>query len=81
MVIYVVIAHGPLVLGAYTTADSAHLHARCVTGASAVECELLEQVSAEIREDIYQAEVEDFDEETPVDPIDDGAITPPLRRR
>lgn len=80
MSIYVVIAPGPFVLGAYTREDSAHLHARCVTGAVVVSCELLESVPPEIRADIQVDEqggrggmssVEWDDIDTPIDPKED----------
>lgn len=68
--IYVVIAPDPLVLGAYTLEDSGHLHARCVTGAVSVPCELLDSVPATVREDMAS---DDWDEgeDTPVVSVED----------
>lgn len=63
--IFIVIAGG-LVLGAYSRSDSAHLHARCVTGATVVDCELLDGVPDSVREDIASDFEYDGDEDTPV---------------
>lgn len=64
-VVHVVIS-GAFVFGAYTNGEHAERHAKSVDAdAKAVACELLEQVSEGVRDDLF----EDWDEEaqTPVD--------------
>lgn len=61
-VIHVVLGES-IVLGAYTRADIAYRHARCITGADVVSCELREALPPEILADI-ELEWED-DEMTP----------------
>lgn len=62
-VVYIVVS-GAFVFGAYTRVDLAERHATSVD-AKACACELLEQVSEDVRDDL----VEDWDDEaqTPVD--------------
>ncbi len=57
--VYVVIADGPIVLGAYTTPGPAHIHMRCVTGASVMAVELLDLLPTSVRDDIADDEGDD----------------------
>lgn len=68
-IIYIVVPKGTVVLGAYSSATAGEIHERSVTGAEVKTIELLDQVPYEITEDVYMAEMEDFDEE--VTPVDD----------
>jgi hypothetical protein len=70
-VIYLVVGPGVVVLAAYTRADSAFLHARCVTGAEVVQRDLFERVPDSVRSDIASdVEFEDAGD-TPVISVDD----------
>lgn len=70
--IYIVICDGPMILAAYRRPQPAHTHMRCITGASVVLVEVLDEVPATILDDLVS---EDFDEDqdTPVTevPIDE----------
>lgn len=76
--IFIVIAGG-IVLGAYVRADSAYLHARCVTGAVVVDCELLDGVPDSVRDDIASDFEDDIDADTPV--VDTTPTLDERRRR
>lgn len=67
-VIYIVVPKGTVVLGAYSSKNAGDLHEQSVTGAEVQAVELHDQAPLEVSEDIYMAEMEDFEEElTPVD--------------
>ena len=68
--IHIVIGSG-IVLGAYTRADSAFLHARCVTGADVVACELMDSVSPSVRADLEADEDWEDAGDTPVVDVED----------
>lgn len=70
-VIYIIVPKGTVVLGAYSSKNAGEIHQRSVTGVEVKAIELHDQVPYEITEDVYMAEMEDFDEE--VTPVDDAA--------
>lgn len=71
MPIYIVVSGGPIVLGAYSDPSPAHLHARCVTGASVVCVEVLHTLPDSIR-DVLASEEFDDDTPTPVTELPHG---------
>jgi len=68
-----IVAGGGIVLAAYRWPDSAHLHARCVTGAQVVgPIQVLESVPPEIRADVASDDDgwEDWNDlDTPVEDV------------
>lgn len=66
MPVYLVVSDGPIVLGAYSRPSPAHTHARCVTGASVVCVEVMD----ELPEGIIDELMEEFGDDTPT-PVTD----------
>lgn len=64
MIVYIVVPTGTVVLGAYTRADAADVHARCATGMTAMACEVLDRVPAHVRDDLFNEW--DDEEDTPI---------------
>ena len=58
---------GPIM--AYVRDQTAHDHARGMLGVKVDECELRESLAPEAVDDVYVAELEDFDDDTPVDDL------------
>lgn len=71
--VYIVLADGIMVLGVYSKGTLAHVHARTITGASVVMCQVLDELPWAVRDELG----EDFDEgadtpvtEIPIDEVD-----------
>lgn len=61
-------ATGPIM--AYYSPDRAHDHGRSMLGVQVTPCEVREELPDVLRDDVYIAELEDFDDdETPVEPL------------
>lgn len=67
-----IVLGGDIVLAAYTRADLAYRHARCVTGADVVGCELRDELVESIAADV-EVEWESDDDTPPVVDVDDLA--------
>jgi hypothetical protein len=76
-VIYIVVPHGTIVLGAYTNEAAATRHSQCITGTGIAWADLVDRVPVEIEQDLY---VEwDGENDTPVHDVDDVTKTVNIR--
>lgn len=68
-------SEGPVFIVAYEGSGFAHRHGMTMLGVHVSACELRTDLPDHVKEDIYQAEVEDFEDATPVD-VDEVGLVP-----